>query len=72
MTTAVEPRPAATVVLLRAGARGPEVLMVRRHRGSSFMADAYVFPGAFLKEATPGKRYSEPYVMVTYVFLAER
>ena len=33
---------------------------------------AYVFPGAFLKEATPGKRYSEPYVMVTYVFLAER
>jgi 8-oxo-dGTP pyrophosphatase MutT (NUDIX family) len=41
----VEPRPAATVVLLRAGAAGPEVLMVRRHRGSSFMADAYVFPG---------------------------
>src|SRR3954468_19549908 len=39
------PRPAATVVLLRAGERGPEVLMVRRHRGSSFMADAYVFPG---------------------------
>ena len=42
----VEPRPAATVVLLRPGAGGaPEVLMVRRHRGSSFMADAYVFPG---------------------------
>jgi 8-oxo-dGTP pyrophosphatase MutT (NUDIX family) len=39
------PRPAATVVLLRPGAAGPEVLMVRRHRGSSFMADAYVFPG---------------------------
>ncbi|MCU1282297.1 MAG: hypothetical protein JWM53_5843 [bacterium] len=39
------PRPAATVVLLQPGAGGPEVLMVRRHRGSSFMADAYVFPG---------------------------
>jgi 8-oxo-dGTP pyrophosphatase MutT (NUDIX family) len=38
-------RPAATVVVLRQGPDGPEVLMVRRHRGSSFMADAYVFPG---------------------------
>jgi hypothetical protein len=33
---------------------------------------SYVFPGAFLKEATPGAHYSAPYVMVTYVFLAER
>jgi 8-oxo-dGTP pyrophosphatase MutT (NUDIX family) len=40
-----EPRPAATVVLLQPGPRGPEVLMVRRHRASSFMADAFVFPG---------------------------
>lgn len=42
---AAEPRPAATVVVLQPGPGGPEVLMVRRHRGSSFMADAYVFPG---------------------------
>jgi 8-oxo-dGTP pyrophosphatase MutT (NUDIX family) len=39
------PRAASTVVVLRAGPRGPEVLMVRRNRGASFMADAYVFPG---------------------------
>ena len=29
-------------------------------------------PGAFLKEATPGASYSDPFVMATYVFLAER
>src|SRR5437763_10672963 len=40
-----EARPAATVVLLRDSPRGPEVLMVRRTRGASFMADAWVFPG---------------------------
>ena len=33
---------------------------------------AHLFPGAFLKAATPGASYSHPYVMVTYVFLAER
>jgi hypothetical protein len=33
---------------------------------------AHMFAGAFLKQATPGASYSAPYVMVTYVFLAER
>ncbi len=33
---------------------------------------AHIFTGAFLRRATPGASYSHPYVMVTYVFLAER
>jgi 8-oxo-dGTP pyrophosphatase MutT (NUDIX family) len=41
----VEPRPAATVVLLRDAAPGPEVLLLRRVRSSGFVPGAYVFPG---------------------------
>jgi hypothetical protein len=33
---------------------------------------AHIFTGDFLKQATPGASYSYPYVMATYVFLAER
>ncbi len=33
---------------------------------------AYIFPGAFLQQATPGASYGYPYVMATYVFLADR
>ncbi len=33
---------------------------------------AYVMPGGFLKSATPGAQYSAPFVMATYVFLAEK
>jgi hypothetical protein len=33
---------------------------------------AHMFTGAFLKQATPGASYSYPYVMVTYVFLADK
>ncbi len=39
-----EPRPSATVVLLRSGESGPEVLLVLRHARASFGA-SYVFPG---------------------------
>jgi 8-oxo-dGTP pyrophosphatase MutT (NUDIX family) len=39
------PRDAATVLLLRDGARGVEVWMMRRRSDLAFAADAWVFPG---------------------------
>ncbi|MCO5326261.1 MAG: hypothetical protein M9964_04285 [Solirubrobacterales bacterium] len=45
------PRAAATVVLLRDGERGPEVLMLRRHGSSDVLGGAYVFPGGKLDDA---------------------
>jgi len=33
---------------------------------------SHLLAGPFLKEATPGKSYSGPFAMVTYVFLAEK
>lgn len=33
---------------------------------------AHIFPGGFLKQATPGASYTFPYVMATYVFLADK
>jgi 8-oxo-dGTP pyrophosphatase MutT (NUDIX family) len=41
----VEPRPAATAVLMRDAAAGPEILLLKRHRSSGFVPGAYVFPG---------------------------
>jgi 8-oxo-dGTP pyrophosphatase MutT (NUDIX family) len=43
--TPLEPRPAATVVLLRDAAGGPEVYLLRRVRAMSFAPGAHVFPG---------------------------
>jgi 8-oxo-dGTP pyrophosphatase MutT (NUDIX family) len=41
----VQPRHAATVILVRDSARGPEVFMMERHVKSDFVGGAYVFPG---------------------------
>jgi len=43
--TAVEPRPASTVILLRDTAAGPEVYLLRRQRTMAFAAGMTVFPG---------------------------
>ncbi len=39
------PRPAATVILLRGGARALQVLLVQRNPQARFMGGAWVFPG---------------------------
>lgn len=44
-------RPAATVVLVRRGRQGPEVLLLERNRHSTFVAGAHVFPGGGLDAA---------------------
>jgi 8-oxo-dGTP pyrophosphatase MutT (NUDIX family) len=40
-----KPQLAATVILVRDGAQGPEAFLMRRSMKSSFMPGAYVFPG---------------------------
>lgn len=44
-------RPAATVLLCRDGAAGPEVLMIQRHALSDVLGGSYVFPGGKLDAA---------------------
>ena len=44
-------RPAATVLLLRDGPEGVEVLMTRRSETASFAPGAYVFPGGTIDDA---------------------
>ena len=43
--TPAVPHPSATVVLMREGGDGPEVLLLRRNRATGFVPGAYVFPG---------------------------
>lgn len=47
----VTPRAAATTLVLRDGALGLEVLMVKRSPNASFMPNAYVFPGGAVDAA---------------------
>ncbi|HEY3503102.1 MAG TPA: NUDIX hydrolase [Actinocatenispora sp.] len=56
----VTPRRAATVVLLRDGAHGPEAFLVRRAASMAFASGMYAFPGGAVDprdgEASPGWR----------------
>jgi 8-oxo-dGTP pyrophosphatase MutT (NUDIX family) len=47
----VRPRVAATVIVLRGGDRGLEVLLVRRNPASRFMGGVWVFPGGAVDPA---------------------
>jgi len=48
-------RPAATIVLLRDGASGPEALLLRRARHAGFVPGAYVFPGGRVDATDAGE-----------------
>ncbi len=54
----VDLRTAATVLVLRDGARGPDVFMVRRHDRAVFMAGAHVFPGGVVDVSDGDASYS--------------
>jgi 8-oxo-dGTP pyrophosphatase MutT (NUDIX family) len=47
----VDARPAASAILLRDSARGPEVLLLQRNPKARFMGGAWVFPGGSVHEA---------------------
>ncbi len=51
MDTNAAPRPASTVLAVRDGDDGYEVLMVRRNLNSDFVGGAYVFPGGAVDPA---------------------
>ncbi|HEY6512727.1 MAG TPA: NUDIX domain-containing protein [Burkholderiaceae bacterium] len=57
---AVVPRAAATTLVLRDGAHGVEVLMVKRSPHASFMPGAYVFPGGAVDSADADAVIDEP------------
>ena len=62
---AVAIRPAATLILLRDTAEGPELFMQRRAPGAAFLGGAYVFPGGALDAADAEARSLERIVGLT-------
>jgi len=62
---AQQPRPAATLVLLRPGPKGPEVLMIQRTQSAAFLGGAYVFPGGAIDAADSDARVLKRVVGLT-------
>ncbi|GIW41988.1 MAG: NUDIX hydrolase [Candidatus Binatia bacterium] len=62
MADAVQPFPSATVVLLRDGENGCEVLLVRRSKKLDFHGGAWVFPGGRIDPADYAAAGSEAVV----------
>ncbi|MEH7829011.1 NUDIX hydrolase [Gemmobacter denitrificans] len=60
MTADLPIRPAATVILTRQGASGPEVLMGQRGAGAVFMPSKYVFPGGAVDATDAGVPLAAP------------
>ena len=56
----VTPRPASTLILVREGAKSPEVLLMKRGAGARFMPGAYVFAGGAVD---PGDSGTEVYAL---------
>src|SRR6185295_16168367 len=56
VTVKLLPRPASTLILMRDGASGPEVLMLQRTQSAVFLGGAYVFPGGSLDESDADPR----------------
>ncbi len=54
MVEILSPRPAATVMTLRDGPEGYEILMLRRNLNSDFVGGAYVFPGGGVDASDAG------------------
>lgn len=54
MADILSPRPAATVITVRDGVNGYEILMLRRNLNSDFVGGAYVFPGGRVDESDAG------------------
>jgi 8-oxo-dGTP pyrophosphatase MutT (NUDIX family) len=55
----VAARPAATIVLMRDGREGMEVLLLRRNRNAGFVPGAYVFPGGRVDGSDAGERVTD-------------